>query len=205
MKGDLLMNDQRQKEKKAGPNRLLPGGRWGVILAGIAVLFLLTGFFLGQSVAADSGLIPGSEQDPLVTASWVEAKLEALTRSLKEEFRERESQEDRMQQPEGGERPRPGEPIVIAGPAPAYTVVVVEAGKQMHTGEGTEFILRSGRVKALVPLADTGLVNLTTGKTLNDGDLLERDNLLLSPRDDGRGIVTETQAIFLIKGLYKIV
>ncbi|MEW5919803.1 MAG: hypothetical protein AB1796_02385 [Bacillota bacterium] len=199
---------QLEREKEKLHRRLLPGGRWLLTLLGVAALFLLAGFVLGQGVGANTGMIPGSEQDPLVTASWVEAKLNAFAQALKEEQQERQKLEDRMRQIEGVERPlpaQPGAPIRIVEPAPVYTVVVVEAGKKMLTGEGTEFILRSGRARAVVPIEGTGLVNLTTGKNLVDGDPIERDQLLLSPRDDGRGIITETQAIFLVKSKYRIV
>lgn len=181
------MGEQKLEREELKPSRrLLPGRRWFVTLIGVAVLFLLAGFVLGQGVGANAGLIPGSEQDPLVTASWVEARLTSFA--------------------QGQTLPlQPAEPLRIVEPAQVYTVVVVEAGKKMLTGEGTEFILRSGRARALVPIKETGLVNLTTGKNLNDGELIQRDHLLLSPRDDGRGIITETQAIFLVRSKYRIV
>lgn len=206
------MEDELQRSlksvKKARLRTLLPGGRWFLILAGVAALFLLAGFSLGQVAGANTGVTPGSEQDPLVTASWVEAKLDAFRQALKDEQQERQKLEDRMRQVEGVERPlpsHPSEPVQIVEPAPAYKVVVVDAGKKMLTGEGTEFILRSGRARALIPIEGTGIVNLTTGKNLVDGDLLEQDHLLLSPRDDGRGIITETQCIFLVKDKYRII
>lgn len=164
---------------------LLPGRWWLVTLAGAAVLLLMTGFFLGQGVVANPGTVPGSEQDPLVTASWVEARLNTFAQAL-------------------GQGPLPGV-VRELEPAPVYRIVVVEAGQTMLMGEGTEFILRSGRARALVPVKGTGLANLTTGRNLIDGDPIERDHLILSPRDDGRGIVTVTQAIFLVRKNYRIV
>ncbi len=186
---------QRDREKNAQPCRKLPGGRWIVTMVGVAALFLLAGFMLGQVVVADSGIVPGSEQDPLVTASWVEAKLNAFASALRAEIG-------------GVDRPlpsQPGEPVQIVEPAPVYKVVVVEAGKKMLPGEGTEFILRSGLARAVVLIEGNGLTNLTTGRNLKHGDLIERDHLILSPRDDGRGIITETEVILLVKNKYRIV
>lgn len=184
------MDEQQLERENLKPRRgLLPKNRRLVILVGLSALFLLTGFVLGQGVGANSGLIPGSEQDPLVTASWVEARLSAFAQG----------------QPLPAQPVKPAEPVRIVEPAPAYTVVVVEAGKKLLTGEGSEFILRSGNARAVVPIKDTGLVNLTTGKNLNDGETIQRDHLYLSPRDDGRGVVAETQAIFLVRSKYRII
>ncbi len=183
-----------EKEKVKGElpqpyRRLLPPKRRLLSLAALAALFLLAGFFLGQAARANTGLVPGSEQDPLVTVSWVEARLSAFAQG--------------QSLPMGPAVP--AEPVRIVEPAPTYVVVVVEPGKKLLTGEGTEFILRSGNARALVPVKETGLVNLTTGRNVNDGERLQRDNLYLSPRDDGRGAVAETQAIFLVRSKYRII
>lgn len=179
---------QMEQTKESRRCRKLPGGRWLITLAGVAALFLLAGLLLGQVVVANTGVVPGSEQDPLVTASWVEARLDAFAR--------------------GGVQPlpsQPGEAVRIVEPAPAYTVVVVEAGKKMLPGEGTEFILRSGQAKAVVPIEGNGLTNLTAGRNLEAGDRIERNHLILCPREDGRGVITETETIFLVRGKYRII
>jgi len=168
----------------------------------LAFALLLIGFLLGHVAGADPNIVPGSESDPLVTASWVEARLSAFSQALKEEQRERQILEDRMKKLEGGEQPAPGQPDIIS-PAPTFQVVVVAPNKKVLTGTGTEIILRSGRAKA-VEGAGGGLSNLTLGRNLSSGNLIEKDHLILSPRDDGRGIVTESEAILLVRGGYKI-
>ena len=171
-----------------------------------ALIFLLAGFLLGKVAVADSSTIPGSESDPLVTASWVEAKLSAFSQALKEERDERQSLEDRMRQLEGGsvELPSPQEPVIIQPtPPPTFEVVAVAAGQKLLSGSGTEFILRSGRVRAIEG-AGGGLSDLTSGSNLASGKAIERDHLILSPREDGRGATAETAAIFLIRGIYII-
>ena len=199
---------QKEREHKGRRRKPLPGEKWLITLVGVAALFLLAGFLMGQVAGANAGIVPGSEQDPLVTASWVEAKLDAFAQALKNEQLERQKLEDRMKQLDGVERPlplQPEEPVQKVELAPVYTVVVVAAGKKMLPGEGTEFILRSGRARAVVPIEETGLANLTTGQNLNDGDPIGRDQLILCPRDDGRGIITETESIFLVKSKYRII
>lgn len=169
-----------------------------------ALIFLLIGFLLGQVTVADSAPVPGSESDPLVTASWVEAKFEAFSRALKEEQLERQILEDRMRQLEGSgaELPAPGQPPPPLT-APTFEVVAVNAGQKMLSGSGTEFILRSGQARAVAG-AGGGLSDLTAGTNLAADEQIKRDHLLLSPREDGRGVAAQSAAIFLIRGGYKI-
>ena len=178
--------------------------KWGRTAA-LALVLILAGFIMGQAAGANSALVPGSEGDPLVTASWVEAKLNAFSQALKAEQNERQILEDRMRQLEGGgvERPSPGQPVYITPEAPTYEVVAVSPGKKLLTGSGTEFILRSGNAKALGG-SGGGLSNLTTGRNFSSGETIPRDNLFLSARDDGRGVVTSSETIFLVRGGYKI-
>lgn len=169
---------------------------------------LLVVFVLGKAAGANQTTAPGSEGDPLVTASWVEAKIDAFAKSLKEEQTERQKLEDRMKLLEGNgvgaEWPLPGEGGYPAMPVPIYEVVVVPEDEFIFTGAGTEIILRSGKASAVVGPHGDGLSDLTAGVNLAQKDPVQRDHLIVSPRDDGRGILTLTEAIFLIRGDYKI-
>ncbi len=159
-----------------------------VFIFSLAVLFI-TFFSLGQVSGADSTKVPGSENDPLVTASWVEAKIS-----------------ERLRQLEGGgagTQPPAGQPIYITLPAPTYQLVTVPSGRKMFTGAGTEIILRSGSA-ILMEGPGGGLSDLTAGSNLSEGDYLARDHLLLSPKNDGRGIVAATNTIFMVRGDYNL-
>ena len=160
-----------------------------VFVFSLAVLFIMV-LSLGQAFSADSTRVPGSENDPLVTASWVEAKIN-----------------ERLRQLEGsggaGMQPPAGEPVYITLPAPTYEVVSVSSGRKMLTGSGTEIILRSGSA-ILVEGPGGGLSDLTSGTNLSAGDNIARDHLLLSPKDDGRGIMATTNTIFMVRGDYNL-
>lgn len=154
------------------------------------VAVFITVFFLGQALGAGTTRVPGSEGDPLVTASWVEAKIEERMKGLSGSV--------------STEAPAPsGEPVYITFPAPAYQVVSVPAGKKMLTGAGTEIILRSGSAK-IVEGPGGGLSDLTLGTNLSSGANIARDHLLLSPKDDGRGAAAGTNTIFMVRGDYNI-
>jgi hypothetical protein len=163
--------------------------------------FLLAVFLWGQ--AANAGpTAPGSESDPLVTESWVKAY---FSQALKEEQNKRQLLEERLQKLEAGgvERPLPEEPGDPAVPAAGFEIVTVASGEKLLTGSGTEMILRSGRAKVLAGPGG-GLSDLTAGCNLSTGDPVKADHLLLSSRDDGRGVVLESQAILLVRGGYKV-
>lgn len=168
-------------------------------IGALAFSFLLAGFILGQVANAGSTAAPGSEEDPLVTVSWVKT---TISQALQEEQNKRQLLEERLQKLEAGEveRPLPTEPVY---PAPVFEVVNVSSGEKLLTGAGTEIILRSGRAKVLAGPGG-GLSDLTTGSNLSTGHQVKSDHLLLSARDDGRGVVLESQAILLVRGGYKI-
>jgi hypothetical protein len=59
------MEELQMEKAKESRSRKLPGGKWLIAMAGVAALFLLAGLLLGQVVVANTGVVPGSEQDPL--------------------------------------------------------------------------------------------------------------------------------------------
>lgn len=179
--------------------------RW-IRMGVLALAFLIGGFVLGQAAGAGSPAVPGSESDPLVTASWVEEKMDALFTAIKEEKEEREKLEDRMKQveEEGVERPAPDPAEDPPLPSsPLYEVHEVPAGRKVLTGQGTEIIVRTGRVEAIEG-PKGGLSDVTAGRNLGTGDTVERDHLILSPRDDGRGLKVNSNAYIMIRGDYSI-
>lgn len=84
-----------------------------------------------------------------------------------------------------------------------YQPVFVETGQTILGHEGTEIILRSG-VGVVVTLGSDGITNLTKGIDLANGQSVEKNNLLIIPREDGRGIKVSSSAWFLVKGGYTI-
>jgi hypothetical protein len=175
------------------------GKKWFPFLA-LAFLFLLGGFFLGRVAVADGSAIPGSEEDPLVTAGWVEARL----RTLKAELSGLKTEGGNGPRGDAEGQPPSGQVVMVPSPAPVYEVAVLQPGARFLAGHGTEFILRSGR--AVTIAADSGgVADLTSGVDLENKEAIPRNHLLLSPKDDGRGAVAETEVIFLIRGKYNVV
>jgi hypothetical protein len=122
---------------------------------------------------------PGSEADPLVSKSYVDGRISEIMRVLEGHA--------------GG---------ASSGGGAAFTPVSVAAGQTIYAGEGTEIILRSGR--GVIVTATDGVTNATTGADLRNSAAVAQNNLLIFPRDDGRGIRVTSNAWFIVKGAYTV-
>jgi len=80
-------------------------------------------------------------------------------------------------------------------------VIELHAGQMLEGMGGTEIIVRSGQVTATSsPLG--GLSNVTAGKDMVQGERVPLNHLLIVPRSDGRGIVAQTRAFVMVRGLH---
>lgn len=123
----------------------------------------------------------GTDKDPLVTKTYVDKKIDEIKSYI-----------DRK---------------VLNTNANEFVVVEVPKGTSIILGGGSQAILRSGRSKSIsktINGTENGLADLTGGKDLKMNEAITLNHLLLTPRDDGRGISAVTDSIFLIKGNYEI-
>lgn len=84
----------------------------------------------------------------------------------------------------------------------SYQVIKVDPGIRILASDTGEVILRSGSARVIGNEYDEGISDLTAGYELKNGDIVPKDHLLLIPRGDGRGIITETVCYIIYKGLY---
>lgn len=141
------------------------------------ILSLIVLLLTGSMVFAAAAGSPGSEDDPVVTKSYVDEKIRELKNA--------------------------GTSSSGTETAAVFRVVEVEAGKKVLGGEGTEMILRGGEALAL-DNGVNGISDLTAGADLRKGTTVALNHLLLIPLDDGRGIEIKTKAWVMIKGDYTI-
>lgn len=85
----------------------------------------------------------------------------------------------------------------------SYETISLEAGQKLIGGLGTEIIVRSGEATAIDNGAN-GISDVTGGKDLMTGTQVELNHLLLTPRDDGRGIYAETIIWVMVRGEYTV-
>jgi hypothetical protein len=145
------------------------------IVLGIAVTFA-AGLVVGNTVKADSGIVPGSVDDPVVTKSYVDEQLQQL-------------------QTGGGG---------ASAATVALKVVSLQAGQSLIALEGTEFIPRAGKLTA-IGSAGGGIPDLTGGKDLVNGAAVPLNHLLLFPRSDQRGVKATSNAVLMVRGAYQMI
>lgn len=176
------------------------------VLAAITITtVILTAIFITGSA---DGTTPGSEADPVVTQSYVDLKsdqmkyyIDNLVKTSNEEIGALKVQIEQKNQ-ELAKLQKTVTELTTAG-SEGFVVAQVPKDKTILAGAGTEIILRSGKATAISgPLGD--LANITASKDLKTGDAITINHLLISSRDDGRGLKTTSECYLLIRGKYTI-
>jgi hypothetical protein len=121
-----------------------------------------------------AGASPGSEDDPVVTKSYVDKQISAAL----------------APQPYG------------AGSG-VFLPVEVAAGQKLIGGAGAEIILRSGEA-VIISGESNGVSDLTGGLDLLAGAPVQPNHLLLVPRDDGRGLAAHSGLWVMVRGAYTL-
>ena len=146
--------------------------------------------------AADSRI--GTQSDPLVTKSYVDSKiaqmngsgntsdLNATIAAQEKLISELSQQIAQLQASQGG-----------------YEIVTVAAGQTIYGKQGSEIIIRSGEGN-IIGSAAGGVQDITDGVDLAGGQMAPNNNLLLIPREDGRGISATRTMVVMVRGGYTI-
>ncbi len=136
-------------------------------------------------VAFATNFTPGSEEDPVVTLSYVNNQIDALRAYVDSKVSS------------------PGVNTGEANTMAAYEILNLKNNQKLMGRESTEIILRSGEAEA-IDNGVNGISDLTEGKDLLSGDPIIENHLLIVPRDDGRGIKAITEIYVMVKGGYEI-
>ncbi len=156
----------------------------GMTVTGALLLALATSTIV-------SGADAGSSSDPLVTKSYVDAKINDLISLINSNTTGNGNTDNNTNTDTTTDS--------------QYKVVAVPKGSTILGGEGTELILRSGK-GTIVSTTSNGLVNMTTGVDALNGTEVPKNNLMIVPRQDGRGIkITADGANVMVRGYYEIV
>jgi hypothetical protein len=172
--------------------------RFRLFIAALVVL-LSVSVFLNVNLALSAGTPqPGSAEDPIISKSYVDAETVKLRNELLQ-LEKKYEEAVRNLQTALNELRTSG----IGNGAEGFVVVELENGKKLLTGSGTELILRSGTAKALKGANGT-LADTTSAADLAEGKAVSKNHLLISSRDDGRGIQATTFCYLLVRGGYRI-
>lgn len=139
------------------------------------------------SIVLGTGVVfsePGSENDPLVSLSYLEKRLEQFKYYVDEKLSKTNNN-------------------IQGNTSNNLEVVEIFEGQSIIGKGGTEIILRGGKAKIIAGELG-GLSDVTDGKDLGMGKSIPPEHLLIIPRNDGRGAYAVTDAIFLVRGEYEI-
>lgn len=141
---------------------------------------------------------PGDSNDPIVVLSYLNDRLTSLVKEYSlDDIKEIKEQVSNLS---GNTIGNP----VNGSTSSDLVVVEIKAGEKIIAGAGTELILRSGKAYAIGSELG-GLSDVTIAKDITTGKPITSNDLLIVPRDDGRGVYTETSATFMVRGTYEVV
>lgn len=151
------------------------------------IVLVISLYFNIVAAVSNTGAEPGSEQDPLVPKSYVDKVVSQYMSDLANLKTQVEALKN--QQPTGGSQ--------------GFTVITLEAGKTLLTGSGAELVLRSGKATAVAG-TEGNLSDVTSAKDLAKGSAVTLNHLLISSRDDGRGLKASVKSYLIIRGSYTV-
>ena len=173
-----------------------------------AACLLLAAVVLTAFAALASGGA-GSQGDPLVTLSYLNdtflsQALEKVDKALEDRGTRLRGEIDQQiaqrEQELRGQLSGSGSPDA---PVSAYTAVTLSAGQTLSGEAGCEVLLRSGSAVCVADSASgPGMVDATSGGSVNGGGVLQANHLYLMPAP--AGVRASGEATVLVRGSYSV-
>jgi len=170
------------------------------------IIAILTALLILSHLSTPAIAQPGTTVDPLVTQRYVDEQIAILQAQIDTLT----SQIGQQQQVTVTLSPEDKSAIIAevtnavnASQLIPFTPQFMPAGSRLIAAAGVEFILRSG--EATVIAGPNGLVDVTGGKDIADGQPVSPNHLILVPASDGRGLYFLSDSWLMIKGGYIIV
>jgi len=137
---------------------------------------------------------PGTDGDPLISLSYLEEALDELKSGFESKITALEKKINALEKEDSSkEDDVTSENTKSSG----FRIVNLKKGETLSLGESAEIILRTGSATVVGGKAG-GLSDVTSGKDVPDGAKVELNHLLITPRNDGRGIkVSENSAVMV--------
>ncbi|MBQ7667983.1 MAG: hypothetical protein IJS47_01485 [Clostridia bacterium] len=144
------------------------------------------------SAVVYAAVTPGSADDPLITLSYFNEKFDEKMEEFLEELKDYlEEKLDTDKEPE-------------KSASATFELINIKAGSILVCGEGTEFIIRTGKMDA-VASSSGGLSDVTSGENIAGGVPVPLNHHIVIPRNDGRGLNVLIGGAVMIRGEYDII
>lgn len=202
-------NDENNKNINAKDNAGVYTIKKSVFFTGVAILMcfsILMNGLVGMVDIFATSSTPGSNLDPLVSKSYVDEQLRfyasQLASNSMSEVDRSELIDDVVNQINSTYQGNNSD-VLNNSIMSTYIPIQCFEGQVIYGGEGTEIILRSGQAVAYCP-GENGIVNITTGEELWHNQPINQNEMIIIPREDGRGVYVHTEAWFMVKGSFTI-
>ncbi|MBP3284673.1 MAG: hypothetical protein J6M02_04160 [Clostridia bacterium] len=175
------------------------------LLKNKGILFLLIAVFSLLLVVAFAAE-PGSEGDPLISLSYFENKIEQLktevTETLTNAIEQTLASKLESMQTDLDKTIQDVKEQAKSTTSGSFELITLAENESLICQTGTEIIIRSGRCAAIATEAG-GLSDTTDGKDIPNGEIIQKNHLIIVPKNDGRGIRCEITGAVMIKGSYE--
>lgn len=167
----------------------------GAKLTGKCLTTVLMLSIMFTAFATATGETYTTEEDPLVSLSYVNAEMEKLKQEMKAEM-EAYVREEIAKNSVGGSS---SQQVV-------FSTEKLNAGQKIVALGACDIILLTGSVKAVCPSATQTLTDKTTETSLLNNSDISKNHYVIIPKADGRGICcTSSGTEIMIKGEYKVI
>ena len=176
----------------------------------IFLVVILICLFTVGALAAD----PGSSDDPLISLSYFEDKIESLKDTLFEnlsnafslkfnELTDTFTTEFNKSKKEIDDTLEEIKENGVSAPT-EFEVITLGEGEIILCEAGTEIIVRSGKSVVVTDKNSSGgISDITAGKDLANNEQIVNNHLLIVPKADGRGIKANMTGAVMVKGNYE--
>ena len=165
----------------------------------IVITLILAISLTAVSIAAN----PGSSDDPLISLSYFEDKIDSLkdnlSKSLSSSLNEKFDELSDEIEKNIDDIKKNG----VTAPT-SFELITLGENETLILEASTEIIVRSG--KSIVITSENssgGISDVTLGKDLANGETITNNHLLIVPKSDGRGIKSIITGAVLVKGNYE--
>jgi hypothetical protein len=164
----------------------------------ILLIILICSIFVNIVQAVDTPVDPGSDGDPVVSKSYVDSNITAQAQQLQllqDKFNQLQKDLIALKT----QTPTP----TVSSTSKGYEVVSIDVGQKLLPGIGTEIVMISGKGNSLKG-QNGGLIDTTAAKQIVTVTSILLNHVLISPANDGRGIIATAKSSILVRGSYKI-
>ena len=173
------------------------------IISAVLALTLVLG--LGVAVLAYD-----SSEDPIISLSYLTDIFKPLV------LRELETKIDTKiaeavknipaSQPTEPSVPSPSQPDDGEEAQTGYTVIELNKDDELYASDACDIMLRSGKASCIAPDPKQGIADYTDATEILNGQPLVKNHMCLIPRGDGRGVIAESESVFImVRGEYIVV